>query len=284
MIVEHVVKSGDSLSWIARKYKTTVAQIAKLNNIADPNKLEIGQVLKIMTDGADGTTNQIKGSVVDSVIVVPEYYVVVGFEVNNPEAFVNETHNLAVDYGHAFFYVVLNKVVTKFFSFGPSGGGEVGWFDKGSATEPNKYNTGAIIKDGYKNARPGTPDYGISEKIKVFKISLTISQGVKLEAETDTVRNKIISGKQKYTAYLNDTCAETARDVLTSAGIETPSGSSKVKHSGVANFPIAYAVNPYMWHSSFIKAGKVETSFTPPVTSMKKWTPSIGYKDPIFRS
>lgn len=41
------VKSGDTLSEIAKKYNTTVSAIAKKNNIKDVNKIYVGQVLKI---------------------------------------------------------------------------------------------------------------------------------------------------------------------------------------------------------------------------------------------
>lgn len=43
----YTVKSGDSLYVIAVKYGTTVAAIASLNNIADPNNIKIGQTLNI---------------------------------------------------------------------------------------------------------------------------------------------------------------------------------------------------------------------------------------------
>lgn len=43
----HTVKSGDTLYAIAIRYGTTVAAIATLNNIANPNQIKVGQVLKI---------------------------------------------------------------------------------------------------------------------------------------------------------------------------------------------------------------------------------------------
>ena len=43
----YTVKSGDSLYNIAIKFGTTVAAIASLNNIADPNNSKVGQTLKI---------------------------------------------------------------------------------------------------------------------------------------------------------------------------------------------------------------------------------------------
>lgn len=240
-------------------------------------------------------------------VKVDEYYVVVGFEVNYPKAFVKGVvvngkyipdfimdgdvtaliHDLGVDYGHAFFYVVKNKIITKVFSFGPTGAGKVGWFGAGAGdTEPsNKYNRGAILKDGYKNSRPGTPDYNIKEEINAFKIPLTLKQGIALESATDEKRTKITSGKQKYTAYANDTCAEEARDVLSSAGIDTPSGSGWVKHSGVVSFPLVYAVNPYMWNHRLKAEGKFSNrSGAQLTTADQRDDPSklIGTTDAIF--
>ena len=225
-------------------------------------------------------------------ILVDEYYVVVGFEVNNPAAFVDDVQDLGVHnehgngYGHAFYYVVKNDVVSKVMSFGPTlpnperdDGPKVGWADKGSRidTAPNKYNTWAFVKDGHKNSRPGTPDYGISELIKAFKIPLTLKQGVQLEQATEKMRQKIISGKQRYTVYMNDTCAATARGLLSDSGIDTPSGDGAVKHSGMINFPLAYAINPYMWHKNFTKSTYKQGA----KAAVKEWLPKIGKDDQI---
>lgn len=43
----YVVKKGDTLSAIARKYDTTYQALAKYNNIADPNMIYVGQKIKI---------------------------------------------------------------------------------------------------------------------------------------------------------------------------------------------------------------------------------------------
>ena len=45
---DYVVKRGDNLYSIARKYNTTVSEIKKINNLTS-NNLEIGQVLKMPT-------------------------------------------------------------------------------------------------------------------------------------------------------------------------------------------------------------------------------------------
>jgi len=214
-----------------------------------------------------------------AIVSIGPPYVVVGFEVNQTEAFTLSTintldykimkmagvgekhwvHHLDKDYGHAFFYVVSYGVVVKFFSFGPAGAGKIGWANRGSRTpgEPNVWNQGAVLKDGYANSRPGTPDYEISEATKLFKISLTKDQYKRLMKETGRIREKIKKGEEKYTAYVNDTCAETARDILDAAGIPTPSGSGFVNQSGA---PWVHAINPYMWHHRFKEAGYHEAS------------------------
>lgn len=43
----YTVKSGDTLSGIAQRYGTTVATLAAINGIADPNKIYPGQVLRL---------------------------------------------------------------------------------------------------------------------------------------------------------------------------------------------------------------------------------------------
>lgn len=43
----YTVKSGDTLSGIASKYGTTYQKLAKLNNVADPNKIYVGQKIRV---------------------------------------------------------------------------------------------------------------------------------------------------------------------------------------------------------------------------------------------
>lgn len=43
----YTVRRGDTLRVIAARYNTTVAAIASLNNIANPDRIEVGQVLRI---------------------------------------------------------------------------------------------------------------------------------------------------------------------------------------------------------------------------------------------
>ena len=45
--VYYIVKKGDTLSKIAKKYKTTVKQLAKWNNIKNVNIIKVGQKLRV---------------------------------------------------------------------------------------------------------------------------------------------------------------------------------------------------------------------------------------------
>jgi len=55
-IVTHVIKAGETLGTIAKKYQVKVGDIAIANNIADPTKIRVGQSLKIPTKTAPATT------------------------------------------------------------------------------------------------------------------------------------------------------------------------------------------------------------------------------------
>ena len=43
----YTVKSGDTLSEIAKKYNTTVQTLVRKNNISNPNKIYVGQKIEI---------------------------------------------------------------------------------------------------------------------------------------------------------------------------------------------------------------------------------------------
>ena len=90
----------------------------------------------------------------------------------------------------------------------------------------------------------------------------------KIEEHADKFRKKAASGDEQYTAYMNDTCAEAAKDVLDDADIDTPSGKGYVTTpSEITNllFNPVYIdgrklpmtgqtfVNPYSWYDQFKK-------------------------------
>jgi LysM repeat protein len=67
----HVVKSGESLSGICKKYGADWRKVASYNNIKDPNKIYVGQKIKIpksmmsqstISSGASGTKNTTSSS------------------------------------------------------------------------------------------------------------------------------------------------------------------------------------------------------------------------------
>ena len=51
----YTVKNGDTLSAIATRYNTTYQELAKINNIADPNSIYVGQIIKLK--GSNENTN-----------------------------------------------------------------------------------------------------------------------------------------------------------------------------------------------------------------------------------
>ena len=52
----HKVVAGDTLNKLAEKYNTTVDKIVALNNIADENKIYVGQILKINSNVSNSST------------------------------------------------------------------------------------------------------------------------------------------------------------------------------------------------------------------------------------
>ncbi len=54
----HTVRAGETLSSIARRYGVSVNDVARANDLADPDRLEIGQPLAIPTASAAGTRTE----------------------------------------------------------------------------------------------------------------------------------------------------------------------------------------------------------------------------------
>lgn len=55
------MQAGDTLSGIATKFGTTVANLVSLNNISDPNLIYVGQVLKLPSSGNSSRTYIVPG-------------------------------------------------------------------------------------------------------------------------------------------------------------------------------------------------------------------------------
>ncbi len=67
----HVVKSGDTLYKIAKTHKTTYEELAKYNNISNPNKIFVGDVIRIPgmeTTEATVNPNRVNPSLVTPVV------------------------------------------------------------------------------------------------------------------------------------------------------------------------------------------------------------------------
>jgi len=61
-LTTHTVRAGETLLQIANLYKTTVAELQRLNNISNPNLIRVGQTLQLpsTSTGATTTTNTIR--------------------------------------------------------------------------------------------------------------------------------------------------------------------------------------------------------------------------------
>jgi hypothetical protein len=134
---------------------------------------------------------------------VQQIYVVVGFGVNTPAAYRDGVSYINIDPGHAFLYTVRENKVTRFFSFGPRIHGE------------------------FLNAT-ATPDYGMDYATRLFKVPVSAEQMSNVEATIDKYRQQVLDGSMLYRGITNDTCAETARQILTESGVSTPSGTGPV--------------------------------------------------------
>ncbi len=168
-----------------------------------------------------------------------QIYLVIGFEVNVMSAFKNNTQNLDVDnggdYGHAFFFTVQDNKVITFFSFGP---------DEQMTTK------GQVL--GVR----GRTNYPITEITNLFKFIINKNQLNEIKSKADRFKLKVKFDLEKYKTIMNDTCAETAKQVLDAAGIDTPAGT------GYIRTPYDWAneistrnkfVNPYSWFTQIKK-------------------------------
>jgi len=45
--MKHIIKKGESLMVIAKEYNTSLAELIKINNLKNPNVIQVGQILEI---------------------------------------------------------------------------------------------------------------------------------------------------------------------------------------------------------------------------------------------
>lgn len=197
-----------------------------------------GQYNGSISSGSTATSSNPSGVNVRHVNITrpSKYILTVGFEVNFPEtAYINGVQDLSVDYGHAFFYITKDNKVTVFFSFGPIG-----------------FATPGKITDAHTGPRLGTTSYPITEISTLYRFTISEKQADDVKKAADAFTQKVNSGKELYNGSMNDTCAETARDMLKEGGVSTPNGSGPIKGLGIdwitthVNF-----VNPYKWNEGF---------------------------------
>jgi len=192
------------------------------------------------------------------------YRLVMGFEVNNPAAFAGGVHNLNIDYGHTFFYLVDNdNKISSVFSFGPA--------------------VSVAEKDDVVWGVEGALDYGISEASKLFSIDINPLQYFSIKSDVSKYR---FIPTEKYWTALNNTCAESAVDVLGKwyLGLGLPSGKSPIKvpddfsaitdkygvtSKGISNISLT---NPYALFNQMVAAGFTYHTHTAPLGKIKTGT------------
>lgn len=71
----HRVKKGDTLSAIAKKYNTTVAEIMRVNSavIQDPNKIQVGWDIKIPSPSTGDSFQQAFHKVLKDIEDLPSF-------------------------------------------------------------------------------------------------------------------------------------------------------------------------------------------------------------------
>lgn len=123
----YTVKSGDTLSGIASKYGTTYQELAKYNNISNPNRISVGQQIKI--PGANVTTSSSWIPKVGDIVIYngDKHYVNANAAIGSPcksgKAKITNIYQLGKS-KHPYHLV------------GISGGSTVyGWVDEGSFTK-----------------------------------------------------------------------------------------------------------------------------------------------------
>ena len=174
-----------------------------------------------------------------------DYAVVVGFEVNKPEAYAyrtffvgsyiaqkmeNMTLESDIDVGHTFFYITKNRKIKSFFSFGPKGKG---------------------LRRLYGD---GNPNYKISENVKLFTIPLSQDEYNGLIEETEKMRESIIAAwaikDTNYNLFINTTCTSIAKQVLNKV---IPNKIPQKASCSILlkGFYLGDLINPYAWYDSF---------------------------------
>lgn len=89
----HIVKEGDTLSYIAQKYNTTVENLAKLNNISNVNLIYVGQKI-ILSDSPSQSAVKTEKDITDSENFESDYRYGKQYTVNS-----NNGLNLRSGYG-----------------------------------------------------------------------------------------------------------------------------------------------------------------------------------------
>lgn len=188
-------------------------------------------------------------------IKVDQYYVVIGVEANNENAYredkITFSNKIAkhqylsgpnLDWGHAFFYVVHNEKVICFFSFGPSAGKKLGENKIIGNASTCQYSIGEVTQMYVLKI-----DEDSAHKIKKDVEQMYLKSNNQMYDEESESWVTYSSNEKKYRAITNETCAKEAYNILLKyLGNKIPNAFGYIKTYGISK----NAICPYAWNES----------------------------------
>ncbi|MBN6077703.1 hypothetical protein HYE59_09205 [Aggregatibacter actinomycetemcomitans] len=175
-------------------------------------------------------------------------------------------HHTLFDPGHTFMYLAKNDMATIFLSLGPlvndqlrlqeyrekqgmPSQQEIHDMIGGNPAAQFGYELGGQL--GRMHGRD-TPDYRITERTFLFRILISETYYNRLYARVEKVRSEVLSGKENYSIFDNNTCAKAVRfDAIGDVLPGLPWGrSAAVLHQ-------IQAINPYAFYDQMKEFKKV---------------------------
>ncbi|MBN6078308.1 hypothetical protein HYE59_12460 [Aggregatibacter actinomycetemcomitans] len=216
------------------------------------------------------------------------YHIIIGFEVNkstltNPDYdekkqayeisdydeelnMTTPIHHTLSDPGHTFMYLAKNDMATIFLSLGPLVNDQLRLQEyREKHGMPSQQDIYGIIGEnpaarfGYEMGGQlgrmhgrGTPDYHIPERTFLFRILISENYYNQLYTRVEKVRSDVLSGKENYSIFDNNTCAKAVRyDAIGDVLPGLPWGrSATVLHQ-------IRAINPYAFYDQMKEFKKV---------------------------
>jgi LysM repeat protein len=225
-VSNYKVRSGDTLSAIAKRYNTTVDALAKANNIKNPDRISAGQVLRV-NDGFDAKpTDSTKGKTQPKVD---------NYQPTKPATKPVETNTKPTETKKGETPADLGSLSRKYEATGPgtvsTGSGDAGGVSYGSYQFATKTGSAKEFVDGLKNTYPDyhkalsgkTP--GSAEFTKAWKDLAKKEPERFFQAQHDAIK------RTHYDPAVADIKKATGLDVTTrSKALQDVAWSTSVQH------------------------------------------------------